>query len=62
LIADVSNANAVERPFGRDRLVRAVCHPVEVLILYNAATSAGQNPEHLALWSEDLLGRLGTPH
>jgi hypothetical protein len=52
-------AVTVERTFGRDRLIRLTCHPVDLLVAYNAAVRAGNNPPHLALWSEDLLGRLG---
>ena len=52
-------AVTVERAFGRDRLVRATCHPVDLLVAYNAAVRVGNNPGHLALWSEGLLRQLG---
>jgi len=52
-------AVTVERTFGRDRLVRATCHPVDLLVAYNATVRVGNNPGHLALWSEDLLRQLG---
>jgi len=51
-------AVAVERAYGRDRLVAIVCRPVDLMAAYNTATRSRGNPEQLALWSDDLLRRL----
>ena len=55
----------VERTFGRERLVRAICDPQKLLALYNAAAKV-YNRSHRAgdripLWSDALLRLLGAP-
>lgn len=52
-------AVTVERAYGRDRVVADVCRPADLMAAYNRATRASGNPAQLALWSDDLLRRMG---
>lgn len=50
----------VERAYGRARLVATICRPVDLMAAYNSATRSAGNSERLALWSDDLLHRMGS--
>lgn len=51
----------VEREFGRNRLISCLCNPAAFLAAYNeaAARRNAATGESLALWSPELLRRLG---
>ncbi|MCL6481608.1 MAG: hypothetical protein K6U02_07770 [Firmicutes bacterium] len=54
-------AVTIEQGLGRDELIARLCNPAELLIAYNEAGARhnAATGESLALWSPELLSRLG---
>lgn len=56
-------AAAVERAFGRQRIIESVCDPRILIASYNAVVRSVDSPSErqLVLWPDELLGAIGAP-